>query len=94
MKLTKDILDLALSSDWKERFACEYLELTIRMAKLSDVLTNWESLRTKLSSSRQYHERQYHIMAAYHDILTERAVNEGIDLAQIHKKYLEDKGDI
>ena len=70
------------STDYKERFKAEYLQLQIRMEGLGAMLKKYKdgTLNFKPSCSYELLGNQYDAMDSYASCLEERAKIEGIDL--------------
>lgn len=86
----KDLLFTAAdmcSNDYKRRFAAEYLQLSIRHAKLSQMLERWDAdeLEFEPTCPRPLYDRQLTAMADYKSVLEARAKIEGIDLRKYEK---------
>ncbi|MEG2289562.1 MAG: hypothetical protein RSC24_06305 [Clostridium sp.] len=81
MKLNETI-EMMNSSDYKERFRAEYLQLKIRMSGLSNMLKKYKegTLTFKPSCSYDLLNGQLKAMKMYADYLEERAEVEGIEL--------------
>ena len=73
---------LMQSSDYKERFKAEYLQLVIRYKGLKAMLEKWDNgiLPFKPTCPRSTYNIQIKAMTDYIAILEARAVMEGIDL--------------
>lgn len=81
MKLS-ETLKMMESSEHKERFKAEYLQLKIRIEGLSNMLKKYKNgtLNFKPSCSYDLLNRQLIFMEKYRECLEERAVIEGIEL--------------
>lgn len=75
----KDTIDGMLSKDYKERFKAEYNQLTIRLTKLYDFLSQ-KGNKTLNNSNIKLLKYQADYMEAYAGILRDRAAIEGIKL--------------
>ena len=75
-----DTIQMMLSSDYRERFAAEYYQTAIRLAKLQNMLDNWDNLDFKPTCSRELYDRLVKAMTEYIDVLKERANIESICL--------------
>jgi len=89
----KDTISMMTSSDYKERFKSEYLQLAIRYNKLRDLLSKWdfggeEIIGFKPTCPRSTYNIQVRAMADYLAILEARAVIEGIDLTEYAEYYI------
>ena len=81
MKLNETI-EMMNSTDYKERFKSEYLQLKIRMQGLSDMLKKYKegTLNFKPSCSYDLLKGQFKAMDLYASYLEERAEVENINL--------------
>lgn len=81
MKLS-DTTELMNSSDYKERFKGEYMQLKIRMVGLGSMLKKYKegTLTFKPSCSYDILNGQFKAMDMYASYLEERAEIENIDL--------------
>ena len=72
------------SSDYKDRFRAEYLQVVIRVRKLQAMLDKWEdgSLNFKPTCPNADLYAQLSNMQCYRDVLRRRADLEGIDLSE------------
>ena len=77
-----DTIEMMGSSDYKERFKAEYLQLNIRMKGLSNMLEKYKEgkLNFKPSCSYDLLNGQLKVMDMYASYLEERAEIEGIIL--------------
>jgi hypothetical protein len=81
MKELKDTIDGMLSDDWKERFAAEYEQLSIRLEKLDSLIES--SDENSLWCDRlPILAKQRLLMQSLKRLLDQRAVLEGIDLGE------------
>lgn len=80
----KDTVDLMNSSDYKERFQAEYLQLKIRYKKLHNMIVKYEAgtLKFTPSCSLELLKHQKSMMGQYLYDLEVRAEIECIDLSQ------------
>ena len=78
----KDTVEMMGSSDYKERFKAEYLQLEIRVNGLRNMLKKYKdgTLTFKPSCSYDLLNGQLKAMELYATYLDERAEIEGIDL--------------
>ena len=78
----KEIMEMMQSEDYKERFKAEYLELELRIGKLSDLLSKWKNGTLDFEPTCPYEllEKQLEAMKTYSNILLTRAGIEGIEL--------------
>ena len=76
---------LAMSSDYKERFVGEYMQLKIRTEKLEVMLAKWDAgtLEFTPTCMRSIYNGQIHAMKEYLMFLENRATIEDIDLVAI-----------
>ena len=81
MKL-KDSVEMMNSTDYKERFKAEYLQLKIRMDKLAGMLIRMENNMLDFTPKCSYDllNGQLKAMNLYASYLEERAEIEGINL--------------
>ena len=81
MKLIETV-EMMNSTDYKERFKAEYLQLKIRMKGLSNMLKKYKegTLIFKPSCSYDLLNKQYMCMFRYASYLEEIAEKEGIKL--------------
>lgn len=81
MKLNETV-QMMESSDYKERFRAEYLQLKIRISGLSNMLEKYKNgtLNFKPSCSYELLCNQLFVMKTYSKCLEARAVIEGIEL--------------
>lgn len=87
MKLDQTI-DLMCSSDYKERFAAEYLQVKIRANALKKMLILWDTgrLAFKPICSKDMYVLQLNCMEGYIAALELRAVAEHINLKVFEKE--------
>ena len=80
----KHTVSLMLSSDYKERFIAEYLQVKIRYEKLLAMCNKWDEGKLEFTPtcSRQVYTDQLNHMKAYLSILEARAITESIDLSE------------
>ena len=78
----KDTAELMTSSNYKDRFIAEYLQLSIRYSGLANMLTNYKNgtLNFKPTCSYELLSSQLEAMGMYLALLEERASIEGIIL--------------
>ena len=76
---------LAMSTDYKERFVGEYMQLKIRIEKLEAMLAKWDAgtLEFTPTCMRSIYNGQIHAMKEYLMFLEARAAIEDIDLVAI-----------
>ena len=81
-KLFKNTANLMLSKDYKERFIAEYIQLSYRYEKLSNMVTKWDKGQLEFTPTcpRDIYIKQLRYMRKYMKILLERAKLEDIDL--------------
>lgn len=77
-----ETVEMMNSSDYKERFKAEYLQLKIRMGGLSTMLKKYKAGELNFTPSCSYDllNGQLKSMDTYASYLEERAVIEGINL--------------
>lgn len=80
----KQTVSLMLSSDYKERFIAEYLQVKIRYEKLLAMCNKWDEGKLEFTPtcSRSLYADQLGYMQAYMSLLEERAKLEGVDLSE------------
>lgn len=78
----KETVKMMNSTDYKERFQAEYLQLKIRMTRLSNMLKKYKEgdLTFKPSCSYDLLNAQLKAMGLYASFLEDRALVENIDL--------------
>ena len=79
-------VDYMLSSNWKERFIAEYVQLQTRLDKLVDFIWDYEEDSNKLECPISLIDLQIEKMSGYMRILHIRADIYGIDLSEEIKK--------
>lgn len=79
----KDTIPMMENSDYKERFKAEYFQLSIRIGKLSYMLSRWTAGELDFQPTCPYDllEAQLNSMKLYKHFLEERAKLEGIELS-------------
>lgn len=80
----KHTVSLMLSSDYKERFIAEYLQVKIRYEKLIAMCNKWDEGKLEFTPTcpRSLYAEQLEYMQAYMSVLEERAKLEGVDLSE------------
>ena len=80
----KHTVSLMLSSDYKERFIAEYLQVKIRYEKLIAMCNKWDEGKLEFTPTcpRSLYADQLGYMQAYMSVLEERAKLEGVDLSE------------
>lgn len=83
MKL-KETVEMMNSTDYKERFKAEYLQLVIRYKGLKSMLEKWDegTLGFVPTCPRSTYNIQIKAMTDYIAVLEARAVIEGIELPE------------
>lgn len=78
----KDTVEMMLSSDYKERFKAEYIQLDIRLKKLRTMLDKYNKGELDFTPDcpSDLLEYQYETMKRYLMILEQRAAKEGVIL--------------
>lgn len=78
----KETIEMMVSSDYKERFRAEYLQLKIRMSGLSNMLKKYKAGTLTFTPSCSYDllNGQLKSMEMYAQYLEERAEIENIEL--------------
>lgn len=78
----KDTIELMNSSDYKERFKAEYLQVKIRYDKLHKMLVKWDAgtLNFTPTCTKALLMEQERYMREYIRCLETRAEIEGVDL--------------
>lgn len=81
-EILKKSADLMLSSDYKERFLAEYMQIKNRYEGLSRMIENWDNgtLSFTPTCPRETYNFQLRAMKDYMDILVVRASMEKINL--------------
>ena len=81
----KDTIDLMTSSDWKDRFKAEYLQVKIRYEKLHNLIVKREVGKHGFDTpiSIESWKEQAHHMGLYLYELEKQAVIHGIELPKI-----------
>ena len=74
-----ETVELMLSSDYKDRFKAEYYQLEYRVAKLKEMLRNWDKLDFTPACDKRDLRRQLSRMRIYLNALEIRAKVEGIE---------------
>lgn len=81
MKLVETV-NLMCSSDFKDRFIAEYVQLVVRLSKLNDVLNKVSDVSFKVDdTTRDLMLKQRDAMGTYKVCLEKRADILGIDLS-------------
>lgn len=77
-----DTVEMMCSSDYKERFKAEYLQLATRFYGLQKMLKKWDegSLEFCPTCPRSTYNMQVKVMSDYIAVLEARAAMENIDL--------------
>lgn len=83
MKLSETV-EMMNSSDYKERFKAEYVQLVIRYKGLKAMLEKWDkgTLEFVPTCPRSTYNMQVKAMTDYIAVLEARAVMEGIELPE------------
>lgn len=68
-----DTVNLMNSSDWKDRLVAEYVQLSIRLSKLEDVLNNKSDTYSADNRTRAVLIKQHDAMESYKICLEKRA---------------------
>lgn len=91
MKSLKETACLMESSFYKARFAAEYLQLSIRLTKLQEMVKKWDEncLPFTPTCPRGLYDKQIKAMEEYLAVLVERARLENVSI----KEYEEDTHD-
>ena len=78
----KDTVSMMGSTDYKERFKAEYIQLVIRYEKLKAMLDKWDTGKLNFTPTcpRGVYNFQIRAMADYIASLEARAAIEGIEL--------------
>lgn len=78
----KDTVEMMNSGEYKERFKAEYLQLKIRIDKLTPMVEKYAAGTLDFVPSCSYHllNRQLNYMSGYLRCLEERAEIESIDI--------------
>lgn len=77
--------DMMISTDYKERFKAEYIQLYNRLGGLKLMVQHWDAgtLNFTPTCPREIYDKQIEGMQTYLDVLTERAKMEAVDLSDI-----------
>ena len=88
-----ETVELMNSTDYKERFRAEYLQLVIRYRDLSKMLRKWDNgtLNFTPNCPRSTYNMQINAMTDYLAVLEARAVMEGIDLSKDIEAFIADE---
>lgn len=78
----KDTIEFMNSSDYKERFIAEYLQLKIRISGLATMLEKYKNGKLNFTPTCSYNllHSQLVFMGSYLETLEKRAKLEGIEL--------------
>lgn len=78
----KDTIEFMKSSDYKERFIAEYLQLKIRISGLATMLEKYKNGKLNFTPTCSYDllHSQLVFMGSYLETLEKRAKLEGIEL--------------
>lgn len=81
-KVLEKSVELMLSSDYKERFLAEYMQLKNRYEGLCNMVIKWDGgqLAFTPTCSREVYDIQLRAMKEYLDVLVIRAKIENIEL--------------
>lgn len=81
-EVLKKSAELMLSSDYKERFLAEYMQLKNRFESLCNMVIKWDNGQLNFTPTcpREIYNFQLKSMKEYLDILVIRAKMEGIEL--------------
>lgn len=81
----KETIEMMQSSDYKERFKAEYLQVRIRYQKLKSMLQKWDNgeLNFKPTCPRSTYNIQIKAMEDYIAVLEARAVMECVDICYL-----------
>ena len=82
MKTLKDTMPLMISTDYKERFLAEYIQLETRLVGLKTMLHNWDNDKLSFvpTCPRSTYDLQVEAMTKYLAVLEARAKIENIEL--------------
>lgn len=77
----RDTIPMMESTDYKERFKAEVIQLDIRIGKLANMLSSWAAGELNFQPTCPYDllEAQLNSMKVYRHLLAERAKLEGIE---------------
>lgn len=78
----KETINLMNSSDYKDRFVAEYLQVKIRYDKLKSMVDKWDKgkLNFKPTCPRDIYDVQLKSMKDYIEVLEKRASIENVNL--------------
>ena len=84
MKLVETV-EMMNSTDYKQRFKAEYVQLVIRFNGLKNMLKKWDdgNLEFKPTCPRSTYDLQINAMCNYIAVLEARAVMENVDLESV-----------
>ena len=80
--ILNDTIKMMNSDDYKERFRAEYYQLTIRIEKLTSMLSAWKEGKLNFTPICNFDllEAQLNSMKVYQHFLQTRAAIEGVEL--------------
>ena len=81
----KDIIEIMVSDDYKERFRAEYYQVVIRYKKLKAMIKKWDNGELDFSPTcpRSTYSLQIETMTDYMGVVEARAVMENGDLEDV-----------
>lgn len=77
--------DMMISTDYKERFKAEYIQLKNRLEGLKRILESWDkgTLNFTPTCPRDLYDKQVSGMVTYLNVLAKRARMEGVDISDV-----------
>lgn len=83
----KDTVGMMGSTDYKERFKAEYLQIAVRYRKLDKMVRDWDNGKLQFTPTcpRSIYELQLRAMTDYLEVLEARAKIEGVELEEYHE---------
>lgn len=83
----KDTVGMMGSTDYKERFKAEYLQIAVRYRKLDKMVRDWDNGKLQFTPTcpRSIYELQLRAMTDYLAVLEARAKIEGVELEEYHE---------
>lgn len=78
----KETIEMMNSEDYKQRFKAEYFQVTIRLRKLKEMLSDWDKGELKFvpTCPRSTYELQARAMEDYKAVLQARAKMEDVNI--------------
>lgn len=81
----KETIEMMNSEDYKQRFKAEYFQVTIRLRKLKEMLSDWDKGELKFvpTCPRSTYELQTRAMEDYKAVLQARAKMEDVNIYEV-----------